>query len=168
MRRALMPIVAALLVLVVGYLTWEYHAQSAVLDAQAKQIAQLVADRQTGRVPSLDAQERCSKQALATFKEFGWEKNPSAAYGNHFNVNLGRCFMEIESMTTTGSTPWTNKVLLDAFEGRVIGSYAWRADPVKKYWEVPPVQCEVDSPAGEKETCKSDDEFGRLVRVYME
>src|SRR6266851_3062813 len=56
----------------------------------------------------------------------------------------------------------------DGFEGKVYGSYMWRADKVKKYWEVPPIQCTVTLPSGEEKTCHSSDEFDSLVKEYME
>ena len=38
----------------------------------------------------------------------------------------------------------------------------------KKYWEVPPLQCQVVLPSGEEQRCKSDDEFKDLIKLYME
>jgi hypothetical protein len=164
-----MKVIVALLALAVGYLAWVHRTQSALLNEHEKQIGELIAAHQSQRIStSLDAQERCARQAAIAFKELGWARNPAAVFGNHFSARDEKCFMKIESATVVGSTPWTNKTVLDAFEGRVIGTYAWKSDPGKKYWEVPPVTCQVTLRSGEKRTCASDEEFEDLVKTYME
>jgi hypothetical protein len=66
-----------------------------------------------------------------------------------------------------GSTIIT-KTLSDAFEGKGYGSYMWRSDPVKKYWEVRPFVCSVKLPSGEEKACTSTEEFDELAKYYME
>ena len=113
---------------------------------------------------SLDLQEKCAKQSQAAFKRDGFEKEQLASFSNHYSEKLNRCFVEYESTNAN----FVTKVVSDAFEGKVYGSYMWRPDKVKKYWEVPPIQCTVTLPSGEKKTCHSSDEFDSLVKEYME
>jgi hypothetical protein len=90
-------------------------------------------------------------------------------YVNHYNEKMNGCFMVISS-TDTKTSPgriFTNVTLVDAFEGKAFGNYAWQSDPVKKYWEVAPFLCDVTLPSGEKKACKSDVEFKELIKVYM-
>jgi hypothetical protein len=61
---------------------------------------------------------------------------------------------------------WQNKDLFDAYELKNYVSFAWLSDPVKKYWEVKPVECHVDMASGEKKICQSADEFDELVKTW--
>ena len=91
-------------------------------------------------------------------------------FTNHYNEKLNRCFMLVEEtdVKSDPGTIWTNKTLLDAFEGKELATYSWHSDKVKKYWQVPPFQCEVTLPSGEKKICNSGAEFDELIKVYME
>jgi hypothetical protein len=119
---------------------------------------------------SFDFQERCAKQAREQFQQSYWSKQEMTGFTNHYNEKLNRCFMLVEStdVKTDPGTMWINKTLLDAFEGRELATYSWHSDKVKKYWQVPPFQCEVTLPSGEKKICNSDAEFEELIKVYME
>ncbi len=116
------------------------------------------------KTASLDLQEKCARQSQAAFRRDGFEKEQLASFSNHYSEKLNRCFVQYDS--TKGNL--VSKVVSDAFEGKVYGSYMWRADKVKKYWEVPPIQCTVTLPSGEEKTCHSSDEFDSLVKEYME
>jgi hypothetical protein len=111
---------------------------------------------------TLDLQQQCSTQAREEFKFLGWDKQQLASYTNHYNTSMNKCFLEIDNT----NYPFVNKTLSDAFEGKVYGEYTWKADKVKKYWEVPPLECKVTLPSGE-EYCHSSDEFDELVKKYL-
>lgn len=117
------------------------------------------------KAEQLDLDERCHKQALAAFKESGPDnKNGNMSqFGNHYNRELGKCFILTEQEGTTGGTPYTNKILSDANEGRAYGVYMWMNPERKKFWEVPPSMCRLTLPSGEDVDCKSSDEFDSLV-----
>jgi hypothetical protein len=123
-----------------------------------------------GKSKTLDLQEQCAKQAEEVFKFGKWDKESLADYTNHYNATLNKCFIEIQSMDAKTAPPdiFTNKTVSDAFEGKGYGEYMWKSDRVKKYWEVPPLQCRVTLPSGEERFCHSSDEFDQLIKQYME
>jgi hypothetical protein len=116
----------------------------------------------------LELQEQCAKQAREEFKQAGWDKDSN--FTNHYNEKLNRCFMLIEKTDAKldPGTIWRTKILADAYEGRTIGLFSWHTEKGKKYWEVPPFQCEMMPPSGEKAICKSEAEFDEFVKTYME
>ncbi len=124
---------------------------------------------------TLALQEKCAEQAQKVFSDDGYAKNPTAAYSSHYNPDLDKCFMEVfNSMEVMNAdaksspgTFWTFYSVFDAFEGKVYGACAWHTVKDKKYWEVSPVQCDVTLPSGEKRVCRSQDEFEKLIEVYM-
>lgn len=119
---------------------------------------------------SLELQGKCSDQARKAFKDLGYKSNDLVAYQNHYNPELNICSVEVEHADTKGSTPEavTFRNVFDAFEGKAYGTYAWRSQKDKKFWEVSPFMCEVVLPSGEKKQCHSNDEFTELVKVYMQ
>lgn len=154
-----MKLIIALIAVVGLFVWWE--------DATQRRRAAMQAQR---NCTLFDMRERCAKQARQKFVEDGWEKPPYGAvenyvfYGNHYSETQNRCFMQLEN----NSFPMTTVVISDAFEGKVYGTYQWRADAVKKYWEVPPITCKVTSVAGVERACSSRDEFDQLAKTYME
>jgi hypothetical protein len=148
------------------------HGQRGVLAVQEKQIKELSSKLESKQV-SLDLQQQCAVQARKEFEVDGWsgKDHPLAAFVNHYNAKLGRCFMSVEDTTQPDkreSTFFTNKFVSDAFEGKSYAQYEWKSEKGKKYWEVKPFQCEVTLPSGEKKNCESSDEFDELVKVYLE
>lgn len=119
---------------------------------------------------SLDLQEKCAVGAREAFKRDGWEGTEGAMFSNHYDEKLNKCFVQVEhtDIKTSPGTEVVSKVVSDAFEGKVYATYMWRSDKVKKYWEVPPLQCSVMLPSGEDKTCRSSGEFDTLVKQYME
>jgi outer membrane murein-binding lipoprotein Lpp len=117
----------------------------------------------------LDADEKCAKQAEAEFKERAWEKGWTASFTNHYNGDLGKCFLLFESTSTTafGGETIQKRFLFDAYERKQYGTYWWSSSSGKKYWEVKPRDCQVTMPSGEKKTCGSEDEFNELLKTYM-
>jgi hypothetical protein len=67
-----------------------------------------------------------------------------------------------------GGKSSTSKNLYDAIERRFYAAYLWTSRADKKYWEVPPMVCELTPSHGEKKYCKSEDEFNAFVAEYME
>jgi hypothetical protein len=130
---------------------------------------------------SLDDQERCATQARRAFVE--WEadakKGPGADrfevlsmdYESHFNLKMKKCLMLIEStsaMKISNGNTSTSATLMDAFERHVYASYIWISHPTKKYWEVPPADCELIPSLTEKKNCASREEFDAFVASYLE
>ncbi len=69
-------------------------------------------------------QEKCAAQADKVFRELGYKlsgsrDNISEVLQSHFNPQLNKCFMTIETMARDGSQ---NRFLLDAFEQREYGN----------------------------------------------
>lgn len=112
---------------------------------------------------TLEEQEKCAKQAHEVFKLGGWDKKLTTDFSNHYNVQLNRCFVEIDN----DEYPWTHRIFSDAFEGGVYAAYSWRVDENKKYWEVPPIECWVNDASGKKQQCKSNEEFDALLKPYL-
>ncbi|HSP17277.1 MAG TPA: hypothetical protein VLV78_21215 [Thermoanaerobaculia bacterium] len=118
---------------------------------------------------SLELQAKCSAQARKEFEYEGLAKKDMAGYESHYSPELKRCFVAT-SLTDAKTNPkviWTTRSVYDAFEGKEYATYVWHTVEGKKYWEVPPFQCEVTLPSGEKKICHSDDEFNELIQPYM-
>jgi hypothetical protein len=62
----------------------------------------------------------------------------------------------------------TSKLLADAYEQRVYGHYVWTSVEGKKFWDVPPVICELIPSIAQKTFCSSPEEFDAFVAKYME
>jgi hypothetical protein len=135
---------------------------------QLKELARKIESRP--KSDSLELQEKCAHQAAALFKANGWENEQLAGFQDHYNEKMNRCFILEENTDTKGAQGRIahSKSLLDAFERKTLASYFWMSDKQKQYWEVPPAQCEVTPPSGEKTVCKSSDEFEELIKVYMQ
>ena len=104
------------------------------------------------------------------FKNDGWADEKLAGYTNHYNDKLNKCFIWITATTVDKNTGQISntQILEDAFEGKVFGNYTWFADKVKKYWEVPPFECDMIVMSGEKVVCSSTEQFEKLAGNYME
>jgi hypothetical protein len=148
-----------------------YH-QEASLREQRLVVQQLTARLASiSKTASIDLQQKCARQAREEFTRDGWESRSMAGFTNHYNSELGKCFILIGSTSDAKTPPGTvfeNKSLSDAFEGKSYAEYFWHSDTVKKYWEVPPLVCRVTMPSGEERVCHSSDEFDELVKVYMQ
>ncbi len=155
--------------LVLGAIT---YSQRVSLRAEQDHVRQLNAklEESASKSAIFDRQEKCAQQAREEYRSDGWEKQAMAGFTNHFNSKLNKCFMEIVNTDAKSSpgTIITSKTLSDAFEGKVYGNYIWSTQKGKKYWEVPPLECDVALSTGEKKICHSSDEFDELIKVYME
>lgn len=164
--------VALVAVTLAAGLYWNWK-QTTVISEQLRKIDGLTSKMSSrpdiNRV-EIDLQEQCAKQAREQYNQSEWSKEPDAGFTNHYNQTLNKCFMLIGNTDAKidPGTIWTNVTLVDAFEGKVLGSYHWHTEKGKKYWEVPPFQCEVTLPSGEKVFCKSQAEFDDLIKIYME
>jgi hypothetical protein len=130
-------------------------------------IAQPAADDAT-RQQKMDLQERCSRQAEHVFKQSGWREDLGSGYQSHYNMALGRCLIEMDGRDANEKFVTTTKSVTDAFENRVFALYVWMSQPPKKYWEVPPFQCELTPSANEKRTCTTEQEVDDFAAGLME
>ena len=92
----------------------------------------------------------------------------SLDYESHYNTKINRCLILVTRMYSFGGKTSTSKNLYDAFERREYAEYLWTSRADKKYWEVPPLSCQLAPSHGETKYCKSEDEFNAFVAEYME
>jgi hypothetical protein len=125
--------------------------------------------------PTLEQQKMCAEQARKDFDEdqrqyresFGNTSSQLSDYTSHFDSQKNICYVRIDSTLTNGGVPSTAITVYDAFERRVYASYLWINSQKKKYWEVKPVECEIDPPKETKITCGSSEEFDQLVDKWF-
>ena len=140
-----------------------------ILGAVVLSVVATITNRATPQQATLDLQEKCSRQAQIAFDKMNFKEVDRASFINHYNVKLNRCLIETEQdLVQFLDTFWNYKIVSDAYEGTVFASYSWHSDRVKKYWEMPPVECKVTLPSGDDELCKSSEEFDKMVKVYMQ
>jgi hypothetical protein len=132
------------------------------------------------RAQSLQNQAICAAEAKKTFQQDNaeWDRQDkqmnlgmetiSVDYESHYNTKINRCLMLVTRMYSFRKQTSTSKNLFDAIERRAYGAYLWTTREGKKYWEVPPVSCELTPTHGETQYCKSEDEFNAFVAKYME
>jgi hypothetical protein len=132
------------------------------------------------RAQSLDQQERCAQQAKRAYAETDAEFEAynraatqktvrfSGVYQSHYNVKLGKCLMLVETRDMIGSQSITTAYVTDANERRQYATYFWISREGKKYWEVPPMSCELTPSLREKSFCKTREEFDEFAAPYME
>ncbi len=168
-----MKVSAAILAVAVIVLAFQFYRQQATIREQQVRLSELTAKVTIGEANAkshlLDYQEKCAEQARKAFNDLGFKPNDMAGYENHYNAQLNRCFVSVQNTDTKyAPTIWTHKTLFDAYEGKEYGDYSWHTVENKKYWEVPPFMCKVVLPSGDDQYCKSDDEFEKLIKTYME
>jgi hypothetical protein len=167
-----MKVVFLLLLAAVAALGLLAYRQNDIIAAQQGQLAVLASRASAADVraksASLELQAKCAEQARKAFAESGFKPTDGAIFENHYSAKLNKCFVHVQNTAATSTTTWTYRNVYDAFEGKAYGAYAWHTVGEKKYWEVPPVTCEVISPTGDKQLCHSDEEFTTLVKVYMD
>jgi len=158
-----MKALTGVVILFVAILTYWVYQQEKAIETLKAEIAEKKKDRSL-----FEYQERCAEAARKSYSDMGFKNKEWAAFENHYNEKLNRCFIEITDVETNGGRIVTSKSIFDAVEGKQYGEYIWQSDKVKKYWEVPPILCDVISPSGEKTLCKSDDEYKELLKPYMD
>jgi hypothetical protein len=119
-------------------------------------------------------QEACANRAESIFHQSGYgqiglqsDGKSTVVYQNHYNDNLKKCFMTIET-TTLDENHTTIRFLMDALEQREYAEYTWMSAKDKKYWEVPPIICWLWSSLDDKTPCHSEEEYNTFVARYME
>jgi hypothetical protein len=127
---------------------------------------------------TLDLQATCSAQARRAFQEYSAEHKIASAkfgesimgidYQNHYNTKINRCLILTEKTSSIGDRISTSINLWDALEQRSYASWLWQTHPTKKYWEVPPIGCELMRNYRDKKNCTSREEFDAFVAEYME
>ena len=137
--------------------------QPQIVDVNAKLVEKSETD-------VLGLKARCAEQAGKTFADLGYKRTELNRYESHYNRTLNKCFIRTESQDsyTVPDAIFAYQNVLDAFEVKQLGSYAWRGNKGKKSRDVRPFVCEVTLPSGDKRVCHSNHEFTELVRLYME
>ncbi len=132
------------------------------------------------RAQSLDQKERCAQQTKRAYAELDAQNGTetqkmgletvhiSGDYQSHYNVKLGKCLMLVERSDMLGSQSITTAYVMDANERRQYATYVWMSREGKKYWEVPPMACELTPSLREKRFCKTREEFDEFAAPYME
>lgn len=160
-----MKITVGILLAIVLSLGWRLSAEMEVNRQQQSHVAELTLklnDKTTHE--NIELQEKCAKQADATFLQNGYKNDSLDSWQSHYNMKLGKCFMTIDSRKGL----LVFKSLVDAYEHRVYASYMWKADKGKKYWEVPPFDCELITSSADTKICKNQEEYDAYVARYME
>jgi hypothetical protein len=159
------------LIIAVASLGYLMHSQNRVLSDQQRQIRDLNVKLEAKyKSAGLELQAQCAKQAALVYKDSGWEKASIAGYENHYNEKLNKCFVAMQNtdVKTSAGRLTTSRFLVDAFEGKTLGTYFWQSAKNTPYGEVPPFECDVTISSGEKKVCHSSDEFEELLKVYMQ
>ena len=118
----------------------------------------------------IDLQTKCASQAKIFFDYFisDSQERQSDEYSNHYNATLSKCFVLIKHGITSVNDIYT-KNFFDAIEKKQYGSYAWKSQQGKKYWEVPPFDCTIYSDGNQDtvKACKTEEEFDAFVATYI-
>ena len=133
----------------------------------------------SAQAQSLDLQAKCSAEARKAFQEYSTEDKLDSAklgispplsldYQSHYNTKVNRCLILTEKTSFQGGLTNTAINLWDALERRNYASWLWQSHPTKKYWEVPPITCELAPNYKDKKNCSTREEFDVFVASYME
>jgi hypothetical protein len=127
---------------------------------------------------TLDLQAMCAAQAKKTFQEYAAEDKVESAkfgmqtlsidYQSHYNTKIKKCLILTEKTYPSGKQTGTAVNLWDAFERRSYATWLWVSHESKKYWEQPPISCELVRNYQDKKYCKTREEFDAFVAEYME
>lgn len=113
---------------------------------------------------SLEQQKMCADQAAKVFKENGHSKFDN--YTDHYDPTVNVCYIRVNS-SSFDKFPTDAMVVYDAFGGRVYANYMWINAQNKKFWEVPPSECEIHIPDKPVKKCNSAEEFDQLTEKYF-
>jgi|WetSurMetagenome_2_1015567.scaffolds.fasta_scaffold39674_4 hypothetical protein len=106
---------------------------------------------------SLEAQEKCAKQSFSTFTNLGYKTEEGASYENHFNIRLGKCFVEISNVNTTEDSVFIQKTLFDAYESKVYATLdRFRGKTNSDICMIL------------EKSCSSETEYEDFVKIYLE
>jgi hypothetical protein len=109
--------------------------------------------------------EKCSLQAEKVFGELGYKLSGGDAYQSHYNKELDKCFMTVDSLFAGKSGVTQNKFLTDAYEQRGYADYVAVSN---KDGGFNVVSCKLTPAPDEERDCKSEDEYKAFVSRYME
>ena len=127
---------------------------------------------------ALDLQAMCAAQAKKAFQEYAAEDKAENAklgmstlsvdYQSHYNTKIKKCLIFTEKTYPSGKQTGMAANLWDAFERRNYANWLWVSHETKKYWEQPPISCELTRSYNDKKFCKTREEFDAFVAEYME
>ena len=115
------------------------------IDELQRQVAELSDKAKASEaLPTLEQQVTCNKEAKAFFSEEDYSDYEQAEYYSHYNTAMKKCFVIVKTGKMIHGQFWASDRLYDAIEHKNYGTYRWLSDKVKKFWEVPPVECFVE------------------------
>lgn len=143
-------------------------------------LAMGIVQGQEPRHATLLEQKICADQAKRSFDESDASKPikdktmkrvSPADYSSHYDAKANICYIMVHEANifdeASAKKVSISMIVYDAFEGRVYANYLWFSQKDKKAWEVAPMECSV-KPRGQDEiTCKSSEEFERLVDKHF-
>jgi hypothetical protein len=143
----------------------------AELEKQVKELKEQ--SHQQQKSAGLDSQQQCSEGAHKTYISQGWDKPEKGAfnsYTNHFNENLNRCFIEINSSQVMPSEGriFSSRQLSDAFEGKMYSEIYINKLKTDLPGSLPVFKCDLTSLTGESKSCSSVAEYEHFIKQYME
>jgi outer membrane murein-binding lipoprotein Lpp len=138
----------------------------AQLEKQNKELAAKL--ESLSKSAGLESQQKCAVQARIAFSQSGFGREGNSEYTNHYNQSLNRCFVRFFTLKTEGHASITHELIEDAFEGKLYAEYFWKNDKPNPGLLPKPILCTVTLPSGEEKECESSQQFGELVKVYME
>lgn len=108
------------------------------------------------------------KASDAAFKEAGYREGGLDSFINHYDAQLGKCFILIASnhvdhISRTTSVSMSEE-LFDTYERKMYGSLITEGDLARG---AKLLECWVFMPSGEKKTCQSAAEFTNMLTTYM-
>ena len=117
---------------------------------------------------TLAQQKMCDEQAVKRFNEYTAKENRDKdSYTSHYDPTVNVCYVRINQMSVERGMPSNSTIITDAFEGRIYATYIWSNPGRKKYWEVAPMDCQVNVPGKDSVKCTSMDEFDSLTEKYF-
>ncbi len=118
---------------------------------------------------TLDLQERCAKAAEEFFMKNKSGDSTIEDYRNHYNQELNKCFILMNSTKCDKSGCTNTENLVDVFSRKDYAGWFWMNNEGKKYWEVEPQSCELlDEPCKCTGYFPCVNEFDNFVKKYME
>jgi hypothetical protein len=132
----------------------------------------------SAQAQTLDLQAMCAAQAKKAFQEYTAEDKVESAkwgsqttsldYQSHYNTKIKKCLILTDKESFLLNKNVTSINLWDAFERRNYASWLWQPHETKKYWEQPPMWCELAPSYKDKKNCTTREEFDAFVAEYME
>jgi hypothetical protein len=118
------------------------------------------------QVGDIDLQVKCADGAAKLFKQLGYDSSKGTdSYTNHWNKNLEKCFMLIQS--SANGTIY--EYLTDVFEIKTYGA-TWRGVDALGDPSTIMLSCEMykDGNQSSLKNCHSEIDFESFVKSYME